>query len=111
MVISNTSKNPERALAFWNLLTTDQEVYDALMYGVEGTTYTLNEKGEFAITDTDLYGEGAMWCTSSDKLTRNQAGTPDDYDPQKQAFEQSITAGHVTDLFAGFVFDTSSIET
>ena len=28
MVISNTSKNPERALAFWNLLTTDQEVYE-----------------------------------------------------------------------------------
>lgn len=111
MVISNTSKNPERALAFWNLLTTDQEVYDALMYGVEGTTYTLNEKGEFAITDTDLYGEGAMWCARSDKLTRNQAGTPDDYDPQKQAFEQSITAGQGTERFAGFVFDTSSIET
>ncbi len=111
MVISNTSKNPERALAFWNLLTTDQEMYDALMYGVEGTTYTLNDKGEFAITDTDLYGEGAMWCARSDKLTRNQVGTPDDYDPQKQAFEQSITAGQGTERFAGFVFDTSSIET
>jgi len=111
MVISNTSKNPERALAFWNLLTTDQEMYDALMYGVEGTTYTLNDKGEFAITDTDLYGEGAMWGARCDKLTRNQVGTPDDYNPQKEAFEKSITAGQGTERYAGFVFDTSAIET
>ena len=54
MVISNTSKNPERAMMFWNLVTTDQEAYDALYYGVLGTTYELNEEGQFTILDTDL---------------------------------------------------------
>ena len=111
MVISNTSKNPERALAFWNLLTTDQEMFDAFMYGVEGVTYTLNDKGEFQITDTDLYSTGAMWGANCDGLSRNQVGTPEDYNPLRESFEESITEGKGTERFTGFVFDTSSIET
>lgn len=111
MVISNTSKNPERAMAFWNLLTTDQELYDALMYGVEGTTYTLNEKGEFEITDTDLYGEGAMWGARTEGLTRNVIGTPEDYDTDKEKWEEEIVEGQGTEKYVGFVFDSSSIET
>lgn len=111
MVISNTSKNPERAMAFWNLLTTDQELYDALMYGVEGTTYTLTDEGEFEITDTDLYAEGAMWAARTNGLTRNQKGTPEDYDLQKEEWEEAIVEGEGTEKYVGFVFDTSSIET
>lgn len=111
MVISNTSKHPERAMAFWNLLTTDQELYDAVMYGVEGVTYTLNDNGEFEITDTDLYIEGAMWAARTNGLTRNQVGTPEDYDPQKEEYEKKIVEGQGAERFASFVFDTSPVET
>lgn len=111
MVISNTSKNPERAMALWNLITTDQEVYDALMYGVLDTTYTLNDKGQFKLTDTDLYGEGAMWAARTNELTRNPDGTPDIYDTLRNEWEGSIVEGKNTERFTGFVFDTTAIET
>lgn len=111
MVISNTSKNPERAMALINLITTDQEVFDALMYGVEGVTYELNDEGQFTITDTDLYAGGALWAARSDALVRYQAGYPEDYATKKEEIEASIVAGVNSEKFAPFVFDTSSIET
>lgn len=46
MVISNTSKHPERALALWNLITTDREAFDAFFYGIKDVSYELNDKGE-----------------------------------------------------------------
>lgn len=45
MAISATSKNPERALMFLNLLNTDPEIMTMLNYGVEGFTYTTNDDG------------------------------------------------------------------
>lgn len=109
MVVSNTSKNPERALAFWDLLTTDQEVYDAFFYGVLGTTYTLNDKGQFKMTDSNLYNTSAMWAARTDGLNREQEGTPDDYTTTKEEFEASIQPN--VEKYTGFVFNTASVET
>ena len=111
MVISNTAKNPERAMALWNLITTDQEVYDAFMYGVLDTTYKLDDKGQFEILDTDLYSEGAMWAARTDGLNRNQIGTPEDYNTMREGFENEISEDGTAEKYASFVLDTSSIET
>lgn len=111
MVISNTSKNPERALAFWDLVTTDQEVYDALFYGVLGTTYELNDEGQYTMLDDDLYSTGAMWAARTDGMERDMAGTPAAYQEFKDQFESQITEGQGNEKYAGFVFDTSSLET
>ena len=111
MVISNTAKNPERALAFWNLLTTDQEVYDALYYGVLGTSYELNDEGQFTILDTDLYATNAMWAARTMELNRNKAGVPETYDTLRQEWEGKIKEGVGAEKFTGFVMDTSSIST
>lgn len=45
--ISNTSKNPERAMMFLNLMNGDKDIYNMLCYGIEGTHY--NKTGENAI--------------------------------------------------------------
>lgn len=111
MVISNTSKNPERALAFWNLVTTDQEVYDALFYGVLGTSYNLNEEGQFEILDADLYATNAMWAARTMELNRNQMGVPESYDTVRAEWENNIQEGVGAEKFTGFVLDTSSITT
>lgn len=42
MCVNKNAKNPERALMFLNLLQTDRELYDMVMYGIEGETYNLN---------------------------------------------------------------------
>ncbi len=111
MVISNTSKNPERALQFWNLLTTDQEVYDALYYGVLGTTYELNEEGQFTILDSDLYSTSAMWAARTFELNRNQAGVPESYDTVRAEWEDEIQDGVGIEKYTGFVLDTTNITT
>lgn len=111
MVISNTAKNPERALAFWNLVTTDQEVYDALYYGVLGTSYNLNEEGQFEILDPDLYATNAMWAARTMELNRNQIGVPESYDTIRAEWENAIQEGVGSEKFTGFVLDTSSIAT
>lgn len=111
MVISNTSKNPERALALWELITNDQEVYNAFYYGVEGVTYNINEKNEFEILDTDLYSASAMWAARTPEFNLSQVGSADDYDSLRQEFEDSIQAGVGAERFMGFTVDTSSFET
>jgi putative aldouronate transport system substrate-binding protein len=111
MVISNTSKNPERAMALWDLITNDQEVYDAFYYGIEGTSYELNDEGQFKVLDTDNYGTSAMWSARSDALNRQAIGTPDDYKTNIDEFESHIVSGQGNEKFTGFVLDTSSFET
>lgn len=111
MVISNTSKNPERAMALWELITNDQEVFNAFYYGVEGVSYALNDKNEFEILDTDLYSSSAMWAARTPEFNLSQVGSADDYDSLRQGFEESIQAGVGAERFIGFTIDTSSFET
>ena len=111
MVIPTTAKNPERALQFWDLVTNDQEVYDALFYGVLDTTYTLNDEGQFALTDPDLYQTSAMWAARTFDLNRNQQGIPESYDTVRQEWEDNIVEGQGTEKYTGFVFDTTNVTT
>ncbi|MFA9464877.1 MAG: ABC transporter substrate-binding protein [Velocimicrobium sp.] len=111
MVISNTSQNPERAMALWDLITNDQDVFDAFYYGVLGTTYDLNDEGQYSITDSNLYAVSDMWASRSSELNRNIAGTPESYDEWKQKFEASIAADDTAEKYSSFSLDTSSIET
>lgn len=43
MAISSTSKNPERAMMFLDLLNTDAELMTLLEYGIEGVHYNLED--------------------------------------------------------------------
>ena len=51
MAISATSKNPEKALEFLNLLNTDSEVMTLVNYGVDGFTYNTNDDGTITFID------------------------------------------------------------
>ena len=46
MAVSTTSKNPERAVMFLNLLNTDPYLMTLLEFGIEDEHYTLNAEGE-----------------------------------------------------------------
>ncbi len=114
MVISNTSKHPEQSLQLWDLITTDQEAFDKFFYGVLGTTYTLNEKGETKVTNTDLYASSDMWAARTPDLYRNAEGTPDDYKPMQQSWEEFMKSSPEAIRavsYEAFSIDTSKIET
>lgn len=111
MVISNTSVNPERSMALWDLITSDREVFDAFMYGVKGTTYSLNDKGQYKMTDKDKYSPSDMWAARTTKFNRDADGTPDSYSTWKQTFEKNIVSDNSAEKYAAFTIDTSKIET
>ena len=111
MVISNTSEHPEKALEFWDLVTSDQEVYNAFYYGVEGTTYELNDQNEFGILDNDLYATSSMYAARTDGLTLNQIGTPADYQESLDTYESEIKEGEGKEKYVGFIFDATNVQT
>lgn len=43
MVINKNAANPERTLMFLDLITTDGNVYDTVIYGIQGKTYDLQD--------------------------------------------------------------------
>lgn len=111
MVVSNTSKNPERALMFWDLLTSDQEVFDAYYYGVLGTTYELNDEGQFRILDPDLYATGAMWSARTKELNRSPIGSPEAVTEIKADLEEQIAENDCAEKYTSFSMDTTGLET
>ena len=111
LAISHTSKNPERALAFWNLVTTDREVYDAFYFGVLGTSYELDDKGHFTLLDTNNYNTSAMWAVRTNEFHRMDAKYPDSYETLRKEWEEKIKADDTAEKFSSFIIDTSKIET
>lgn len=111
MVISNTSKHPERALALWNLITTDREAFDAFFYGIKDVSYELNDKGEVKTLDPDNYAASAMWAVRTTELNRDGIGTPERTNELKKEWDAYIKDGVGSQKYRSFVLDTSSIET
>lgn len=111
MVISNTSQNPERALALWDYLTTDEEAFMLFYYGIEGVSYELNDKDEITMLDPDNYNVSSMWAVRNSEFMKNSAGTPDDYDEMKAQWDSSIKEDQGAQKYRSFVLDTSAIET
>ena len=104
-------QHPERALALWDLITTDREAFDAFFYGIEGVSYELNDKGEVKTLDPDNYAASAMWAARTTELNRNGIGTPDRTVELKKEWDAYIKDGVGSQKYRSFVLDTSSIET
>ena len=64
MAISATSKNPNKALQFLNLLNTDPVVMTYVNYGVEGFTYNKNSDGTITFID-DARATYTPWCNGT----------------------------------------------
>ena len=89
MAISATSKNPDKALQFLNLLNTDPVVMTYVNYGVEGFTYNKNDDGTITFID-DARATYSPWT--------NGVGNVRILPP-------------TSDQGAGFIFDSSVCET
>lgn len=111
MVISNTSKNPERAMALWDFITTDYDAFMLFFYGIEGVSYTLNEKDEITMIDTDNYNMSTMWAARNSNYLKNKVGTPAEFADMKAEWDAYIESTSASQKYRAFVMDTSSIET
>lgn len=66
-----TSKNPEGAMKFLNLMYTDERIVNLLNYGLEGTHYKTNADGTIGFAD-GIDGTNTTWGLTTSFLFGNQ---------------------------------------
>ena len=108
MAISVTSKNPERALMFLNLLNTDPYVMTMLNYGVEGYTYNTNDDGTISFINENRanYSPWTNGVGNVRILPPTDAQGVDFWD----RFSAYYNAAEALP-YGGFLFDGSALET
>lgn len=111
-VIPSTSQNPERALALWDLITTDEEAYRAFVYGIEGTSYEIIDD-QVKMINTDDYASTGMWSARTSEFNLDSYGAPADIPEMKAEWDAYIeeTGNHQSQYLSAWVPDTTSIET
>ena len=110
-VIPATAKNPELSLQVMDLLAMDEELHDLVNYGIEGTHYVVNEKGELDLpegktAETKGYSGYGTIHVNEDYM-KNTVGT---WPELNETVASYIENGHISPL-AGFSLDTSKIST
>lgn len=110
LVVSNTSEHPDRALAVYNYITTDEEAFRAFFYGIEGKSYEIHDN-QIEMINTDKYAASNLWAARTKDFTLDAYGTPADIQEQKDSYDAQITEGQGAQKFRSFVPDYSSVET
>ena len=114
LVIPNTSKNPERALALYDLITSDEEVFRAFFYGIEGKSYAIHiidDQEYVEPLNPDEYAFSNLWAARTKEFVLPKLGSPENLRAIKDGFDASIIEGEKSQKFRSFVIDTSAIET
>lgn len=105
--ISRTSKNPEKAFKFIELVNTDKELYNLIAYGIEGKHYTLTEEGKVSYIEESGYAPKASWKFGNQFNALVEDGAEADVWEQTEALNNSACV----DKLLGFVFDDSNVTT
>jgi len=114
IAIANTSRNPERALMLWDLITNDEEVYRAFYFGIEGKTYSVfEEDGIEYIEQLDPVGYpfSSCWSARTNDFALPTYGAPSDILELRASYAAYIQDAVGSQKFRSFVIDISSIET
>lgn len=104
--ISTTSKHPEKAMEFINLLNTDKEVYNLLCFGIEGVHYNKVGENRIEMVENSGYQPNKAWAMGNQFNAYVYGTQPDD------VWEKTIELnenGEKSPLI-GFVFDPSPVK-
>ena len=116
-VVASSSKNPDRALDLYDLIMSDEQVYRAFVYGIEGTTYRIhNVNGQNQVEAIrpavpELYEFTRMWCARTPEFYLDTFGAPPDLNKLKQGFNSYIKEGVMSQKYRSFVPDFTSVQT
>lgn len=103
--------SPEKAMQVINLLQTDKDLYNLLVFGIEGKHYEkagedrINTPYSLQATSTDAYGLH-KWIVGNTSLAYNCPSEPDEY--KKWVFEESNMSDYRSPLI-GFNLDTTPV--
>lgn len=104
--VSATSKNPERAMMFLELINTDPELYNLIVYGLEGKHYTLNEDGTVAKVADAGYNTNVPWMIGNTFNGYRQSGTEEDVYEKTQEMNENSRASRIM----GFSFNPEPVK-
>lgn len=111
LVISNTSEHPERALALYNWITSDEEAFRAFFYGIEGTSYAIRENNQVEMLDIDKYVTSNCFAARTKEFTLDTYGSPAEIRTEKEAYDAAIVEGQGAQKYRSFVPDYSGVAT
>lgn len=105
-VVGANSKNPEKAAKFIELINTNEEIYNLICYGIEGTHYELVD-GKFVryIADSG-YMPNASWKFGNQFKAYPLEGQDEDVWEQTEAFNNNSKRS----ALLGFNFDNSNVK-
>lgn len=104
--ISRTSKNPERAMMFLNLMNTDKELYNLMSFGIQDVHYKkIDDQTISAIADSG-YSPGTNWMFGNTFNSYYQEGQ------QPGVWEETIkdNSTAIPSKLMGFAFDEEPVK-
>ena len=107
LAIPITSENPAKAMQFLNLMHSDADFINMMLYGIEGEDWHLEDG--FVVLDNSNWssGHGGAWTMGNTSLQYVTVGE----DPEKNAKLISFADDAIILPNSGFTFDTSTVET
>jgi putative aldouronate transport system substrate-binding protein len=107
MAISSTSKDPERAMMFLELLNTDPVVNNLVNYGVEGKHYTKVSDNIIKIADKpDYTNAGSQWIFGNQYINYIIEGE----NPKKWVTMDEFNKKAMPSRALGFVFNPEPVQ-
>ncbi|MDF2924887.1 MAG: hypothetical protein K0R57_3801 [Paenibacillaceae bacterium] len=104
--ISRTSKNPERAMMFLELVNTDPALYNLLAFGIENKHYTKTGANMIKVIDGSGYNPGMNWVMGNVTIGYLMDGQPaDTWERTKKANESAKK-----DILYGFKFNQEAVK-
>jgi putative aldouronate transport system substrate-binding protein len=105
--ISRTSKNPERAMMFLELVNTDKQLYNILVYGIEGKHYTKTTGNFIKINQDAGYFTNLDWVFGNISNEYLPEGAPAD----KIAQTIKVNDEAAVSPYYSFTFNTEPVKT
>lgn len=107
LAISATSKHPERAMMFLNLLSTDKYLNNLITYGIEGIHYTKIGENKIKLTARHKDYDISAPFTGNMFLKYLQENDPDNLIESIKKYNESA----ITSPIYGFCFNPDSVKT
>lgn len=107
-VLGYTSENPYRAAKLLDLINSNEELFNAICYGIEGVNYSWNDDGTVSpIADTgySIYNWSYQYGNTMNQY--RLSGKQEDYAEQVDTLNRSAKTG----VIFGFAFDNANVTT
>lgn len=104
--ISRTSKHPEKAMEFLNLVNTDEYLYNLITIGIEGKHYEKTEDGFVKVIENSGYSPNTDWMYGNNFLAYFKEGQEKtDWEKTKEINDNAKTSP-----ILGFSFDSTPVQ-